>query len=297
MRKLARIETKELEQVLRSKSVKGLSLDNASTQKASSKTKMENSDSSSDDVAEERDEKGSSDSEMGDIPQHISLAKPNDSHEIDKANRTVFLGNVSTQAITSKSAKKTLLKHLSSFIPSLSDHDPPHKIESIRFRSTPYTSSLPKKAAYAKKEIMDATAKSTNAYAVFTTQEAAREAIKRLNGTVILDRHLRVDGIAHPSEIDNRRCVFVGNLGFVDDDSLIREAEDTNSKRKKKAQQGDVEEGLWRQFNKAGQVESVRVIRDQKTRVGKGIAYVQFKVCSMILSFRNQTNEFRTRMQ
>jgi len=220
-------------------------------------------------------------------PQHESLA-PNTSSEatsLEQAARTVFLGNVSSSAITSKSAKKTLMTHLSSFLATLpttaATNDTPHKLESLRFRSIAFSSNVPKKAAFARKDIMDSTTKSTNAYAVYSTKTASREAALRLNGTVVLDRHLRVDEVAHPSQTDHRRCVFVGNLGYVDDtramDAGMAEA-DGQKRKPKKGPPGDVEEGLWREFGKAGKVESVRVVRDAKTRVGKGFAYVQFEV-------------------
>ena len=218
------------------------------------------------------------------IPQHESLGSSKDTIDLEKASRTVFLANVSTLAIKSKASKRLLLDHLASFFPSLPAHKPVHKVESIRFRSTAFaTSYVPKKAAFAKKELMDSTTKSTNAYAVYSTALAAREATKCLNGTTVLDRHLRVDGVAHPAKTDHRRCVFVGNLGFVDDESTIRAAEDedSNKKPRKAKEPGDIEEGLWRQFSKAGTVESVRVVRDKTTRVGKGIAYVQFQVSFM----------------
>lgn len=218
-----------------------------------------------------------------DVPMHESLATSNDAAELEKAARTVFLANVSTLAISSKSAKKTLMAHLASFfpdIPAAMEGKPDHSVESIRFRSTAYSASLPKKAAFAKKELMPSTTKSTNAYAVYSTAFAAREAVKRLNATTILDRHLRVDGVAHPAKVDHRRCVFVGNLGFVDDESMVDQGGENERKRSKVP--SDVEEGLWRQFGKAGKVESVRVIRDEKTRVGKGFAYVQFEVSLLL---------------
>lgn len=217
-----------------------------------------------------------SESETYEIPKHeTQVDAKKDDDELEKAGRTVFLGNVSSEAITSKAAKKTLLRHLGSFFDDLADHNPPHKVESFRFRSTAFASALPKKAAFSKKEILDATTKSTNAYAVYSNKIAAREAVKQLNGTVVLNRHLRVDSVAHPAKVDNRRCVFVGNLGFVDDESTLAPAEEGQKKKNKPP--GDVEEGLWVQFSKAGKVESVRVVRDSKTRVGKGIAYVQFE--------------------
>ncbi|KAL8730616.1 MAG: hypothetical protein Q9166_003929 [cf. Caloplaca sp. 2 TL-2023] len=215
-----------------------------------------------------------------DVPQHESLALSREKVELEKSARTIFLANVSTSSITSKTAKKTLLDHLISFFHLLPVSDKAHKVESLRFRSTPFVSGVgPKKAAYAKKELMDMTTRSTNAYVVYTTQLAAREAVKRLNGTTILDRHLLVDSVAHPRKTDHRRCVFVGNLGFVDDDSQINaaKAEPQDQKPRKKREPSDIEEGLWRQFSEVGSVESVRVVRDANTRVGKGFAYVQFE--------------------
>jgi len=214
-----------------------------------------------------------------DIPQHETLAPDKDAIELEKSSRTVFLANVSTAAITDKKAKKTLLDHMASFLDSLSVQEgkKKHKVESIRFRSTAYAGTgLPKKAAFATKNLMEATTKSTNAYVVYSTAFAAREAVKILNGTMVLDRHLKVDGVSHPAKTDHRRCVFVGNLGFVDDESMTDQGGENERKRSKIP--SDVEEGLWRQFSKAGTVESVRVVRDEKTRVGKGFAYVQFQV-------------------
>lgn len=217
-------------------------------------------------------------------PVHESL-RPEVDTDLLKSQRTVFLGNVSSLAITSKTAEKTLKNHMSSFFEKLdppSKDQPAHKIESLRFRSTAFASALPKKAAFAKKEIMEATTKSTNVYVVYSSQQLAREAARRLNGTVVLDRHLRVDEVAHPAKVDHKRCIFVGNLGFVDDESNIDKAneEEGFGRRNGKKVPSDVEEGLWRTFGNCGTVESVRVVRDSKTRVGKGFAYVQFTVGS-----------------
>ncbi|KAL1302491.1 hypothetical protein AAFC00_002881 [Neodothiora populina] len=213
-------------------------------------------------------------------PVHESLL-PDMNTDLAKSQRTVFLGNVSSEAITSKTAEKTLRRHLSSFFSALdapAKDQPAHSIESIRFRSTAFASAIPKKAAFAKKELMEATTKSTNAYLVYSSAVLAREAARRLNGSVVLDRHLRVDEVAHPAKVDHKRCIFVGNLGFVDDESNIDKANEEQGiqKRQGKKTPSDVEEGLWRTFATCGTVESVRVVRDSKTRVGKGFAYVQF---------------------
>jgi len=275
MRKVAREEEKEEEQRQKKRKTK------KAAEEAEDESSEEDDDEKSSDEAEA--EKSGSDSEEADeaekafaIPKHESLMEKTDESaaEIEKAARTVFLGNVSTDCINSKSAEKTLKKHLESFIPDLADNKPAHKIESIRFRSTAFGSSLPKRAAFAKKDIMDATTKSTNAYAVYSTKIAANNAVRRLNGSVLLNRHLHVDSVAHPAKIDHRRCVFVGNLPFVDDESQTPVPEGEKPKKKRPA--SDIEEGLWVHLAKCGTIESVRVVRDAKTRVGKGFAYVQF---------------------
>lgn len=274
MSRLAREEERDAERMAAERAAK--------RQKADLEKVAEEADDQSD--KEEDDEDNGNkmevdDDEISPPPMHETQQQADD--DLAKANRTVFLGNVSTAAITSKSSRKVFEKHLKSFftdLPAPKDGIK-HKLESIRFRSTPYTSAMPRKASYAKKEVMDATTKSSNAYAVYSSAALAREAAKRLNGTVVLDRHLRVDEVAHPSKIDHHRCIFVGNLGFVDDESNIQDAneEDGREKRKRGKEPADVEEGLWRTFMKCGAVESVRVIRDSTTRVGKGIAYVQFE--------------------
>lgn len=171
--------------------------------------------------AEDKAGKEGDDSSDDEMPVHESLKKTDSTPatELEKANRTVFLSNVAVDAITSSKSKKILLNHLASVLDKKAD--PPQKVESIRFRSTAFTSAaIPKRAAYIKKEVLDATTKSTNAYAVYSTTTAARLAITQLNGTMILDRHIRVDSVAHPAPVDHRRCVFVGNLGFVDDETV-----------------------------------------------------------------------------
>ncbi|KPM40948.1 Nucleolar protein 12 [Neonectria ditissima] len=222
------------------------------------------------------DDEDSNDDEESKVPVHESLAKDADTSDIEKAARTVFLANVSTEAISSKADKKTLMAHLASVLDK--DASPPQSIESIRFRSVAFGGgSLPKRAAYITKTLMEATTKSANAYVVYSTTVAARTAATKLNGTEVLGRHIRVDSVAHPSPTDHRRCVFVGNLGFVDDETVInRNADGETTEKKRNKVPSDIEEGLWRTFGKVGKVESVRVIRDPKTRVGKGFAYVQF---------------------
>lgn len=238
-----------------------------------------------------KEEDNDEDEEMddGEVPVHESLAKGAKSEEADKAGRTVFIANVSTDAISSKSAKRTLMNHLSEALEK--DEYPAQKVESIRFRSVAFsTASMPKRAAYITKSLMDATTKSTNAYVVLSTDAAARRLVSKLNGTEVLGRHIRVDSVAHPSPTDHRRCIFVGNLGFVDDETIVKKNSEGEEERKKRNKvPSDIEEGLWRTFLKHGKVENVRVVRDPKTRVGKGFAYVQFYVRTTITTFLTLT--------
>ncbi|KAE8351225.1 hypothetical protein BDV28DRAFT_137591 [Aspergillus coremiiformis] len=275
MRRMAKEEQKE-EQKRRAEKAARQNAEGEQPDEATSADKSEDED--------EQDESSEQDEEVT-IPKHESQTGEAQSSEIDQSNRTVFLSNVSSEAIKSRSAKKTLMKHLESFLSTLPESTGPHKLESIRFRSTAFASGgkVPKRAAFAKRDVLDETTPSTNAYAVFSTVQATRKAPAALNGTVVLDRHLRVDSVAHPAPVDNKRCIFVGNLNFVGQESNP----DDEEKQKKKKTPADVEEGLWRTFNahtsgpkdqpsRRGNVESVRVVRDSITRVSKGFAYVQF---------------------
>ncbi|RAL07437.1 rRNA-processing protein NOP12 [Aspergillus homomorphus CBS 101889] len=282
MRRIEKEQQKE-ESKRREEKAKRQKVEEGENDKDHTDESNDGSDSDEEKGAEEEQEEEEEEGETA-MPMHESQTRDAENAELDKSNRTVFLGNVSNEAIKSKSAKKTLLKHLGSFLDSLPESTGPHEVESIRFRSTAFASGgkVPKRAAFANKEVLDDTTPCTNAYAVYSTVQAARKAPTALNGTVVLDRHLRVDSVAHPAKIDNKRCVFVGNLDFIDN-----EVKPDDDKRKKKRAPADVEEGLWRVFNAhtggskkdgsgKGSVESVRVVRDSATRVGKGFAYVQF---------------------
>ncbi|KAF3169121.1 Nucleolar protein 12 [Orbilia oligospora] len=161
--------------------------------------------------------------------------------ELEKANCTVFVGNLPSSIISDKAQYKTLQS-------AFKAHG---VVSSIRFRSIAFSDQIPRKAAFITKALhVDQT--NVNAYIVFKTPEAARSSLQ-LNGTVVLNHHIRVDSVAHPAKNDSRKCVFVGNLDF--------EA---------------AEESLWKHFSTCGKVENVRLVRDAKTNVGKGFAYVQF---------------------
>ena len=165
--------------------------------------------------------------------------------ELEKAEKTVFVGNVPVEVVNSK----TVYKQFKSYFSLVGS------IKSIRFRSISFDEALPRKIAFVQKKFHNSRA-NLNAYIVYTTKEASLKASDKFNGKVFQDFHLRVDHITHPSPKNNKKTIFVGNLDFEES-----------------------EETLWRYFNTKvnNDVESVRIVRDAKTNLGKGFALIQFK--------------------
>ncbi|ODQ77849.1 hypothetical protein BABINDRAFT_9832 [Babjeviella inositovora NRRL Y-12698] len=162
--------------------------------------------------------------------------------ELTKAEATVFVGNVSSTVITNKATYKLFKAKFAEF----------GAVKSIRFRSISFEDALPRKVAFVQQKF-HSTRDTVNAYVVYEKKEFSIKAVA-LNGTVFQENHLRVDHVAHPASQDNKRSIFVGNLDFE-----------------------EKEESLWRYFEEVSEVEYVRIVRDSKTNVGKGFAYVQFK--------------------
>ncbi|KAI7875173.1 RNA-binding domain-containing protein [Lichtheimia hyalospora FSU 10163] len=161
--------------------------------------------------------------------------------EKEKNERTIFIGNVPVACCEEKSKSKALKRTFATY----------GAIESMRFRSTAFSETLPRKAAFITKKFHDQRSV-TNAYIVYKSKESADKALA-MNGQVFMEKHLRVDNAANPKPHDRKRSVFVGSLPF--------DAE---------------EEELWEFFADCGAIDNVRLIRDKKTNIGKGIGYVQF---------------------
>lgn len=193
------------------------------------------------------------DSSSSDEEEEVKPTKKNSSaksidlkeEELNKAEKTVFVGNVSNNVVTSKQTYKQFKKLFSSI----------GKVSSIRFRSIAFDDAVPRKVAFAKKSL-HSTRDTINAYVVFAEKEPSLKAASRLNATVFDHNHIRVDHVAHPAPKDNKKTIFVGNLDFE-----------------------EKEERLWRYFNSKtnDDVEAVRIVRDAKTNLGKGFALIQFK--------------------
>nr|XP_012139182.1 PREDICTED: nucleolar protein 12-like [Megachile rotundata]XP_012139184.1 PREDICTED: nucleolar protein 12-like [Megachile rotundata] len=194
-----------------------------------------------DDISDEdeEDEAGEGNSTFENSYQDKSNKDSDSSFEnMKNDNKTIFVGNLPKE-VTNKDLQK-LFKQFG-------------KIDSIRIRGiVPKDVNMPKKVAKITKNVHPKL-KSVYAYIRFTTEESAAAAVA-LNGTLFEGNHLRVD-LASKSEkkYDGKKSVFLGNLAFKIDENTIR-----------------------KHFEKCGEIESVRVIKDNKTGIGKGFGYVNF---------------------
>ncbi|KIK62418.1 hypothetical protein GYMLUDRAFT_58188 [Collybiopsis luxurians FD-317 M1] len=139
---------------------------------------------------------------------------------------------------------------------------------------------------------------------VMDPYEAANFARERCDGSEFMERTLRVDVVAHNvdvsavegqgrvirtgSDVDPKRCVFVGNLDFESKEEDVRaffEGVISTEKGPRVARENepDDDEGEEEEDEtsvgvplKKGWVTRVRIIRDKDTQMGKGFAYVQF---------------------
>ncbi|KAF9583372.1 Nucleolar protein 12 [Lunasporangiospora selenospora] len=160
----------------------------------------------------------------------------------ERLARTVFVGNLAVASM----AKAEFRKLKSAF----SEFGP---IESIRFRSIAFTDLLPRKVAFITGKLHP-DRDIVNAYIVYKGKESVAKAVAGMNGVHFMNKHLRVDTVNGAKNHQPKKSVFVGNLSF--------EAH---------------EEELWEFFKDSGDIENVRIIRDSKTNLGKGFAYVQFQ--------------------
>lgn len=163
-------------------------------------------------------------------------------HETEE--RTVFVGNLNCEC-----KKEELLRIFKSY----------GKIESVRFRNVvPEDLTKPKKFAFITKQ-QHPNKKTINAFVRFGSIDAATQAANEVNGMEYKSLHLRVD-IANKSKVhDNRRSLFLGGLAF-----------DIN------------DEEVYEHFQSCGPIDYVRIIRDNKTGIGKGFGYVQFKTSDTV---------------
>jgi len=171
--------------------------------------------------------------------------KPKIEESPERLERTLFVGNVALTV-----TKKTLRKIFNKF----------GELDSLRFRSfIGVDAKTPRKVALIKKTF-HAECKSMNAYIVYKDKDSVGKALQ-CNGTVLEGLHLRVDRATTDKKTHKtKQSVFVGNLPF-----------------------NVTDEALHGHFAKCGDIESVRVIRDKQSGMGKGFGYVTFKNADAIV--------------
>lgn len=155
-----------------------------------------------------------------------------------KDSRTVFVGNLPLSF-----DKKQLMKIFRSC----------GKIENVRFRCPPPADLKLPKRAIAITKTFHKDRHNIISYVCFEDEESARRALL-LNGQDIDGYHIRVDISNNAKRHDDANTVFIGNMTY------------------------DITENeVWNHFEDCGEIENVRIIRDNKTGTGKGIGYIQFK--------------------
>ena len=194
-----------------------------------------------DDISDEDEEEGEADnSTLDNSYQSNSSKDANSSYEKSKAdNNTIFVGNLPKE-VTDKQLKKLFKKF--------------GNIDAIRIRGiVPDSPQTPKKVAAITKKFHPKL-QTVYAYVRFVSEESAKAALA-LNGTLFEGNHLRVD-VANKTEkkYDAKKSVFLGNLPFKINHETVR-----------------------KHFESCGEIESVHVVRDNATGIGKGIGYVNFK--------------------
>ena len=207
------------------------------------------------------DDDGDGDSDDSDSDEKAPKATPrgsgyrdrDDAAEAEELARTVFVGNVPVNA-KPKKLKATFSAH--------------GRVVSVRMRNVPVEAdgNEPRKVKVLKKRL-NAERGNATAFVVFAEASSAKKACEALNMKEFEGRHIRVDLAGKPSIVqsevvyDHARSVFLGHLPFtVDDEDVIR----LFNKNKE-----------YPELRKS--VEAVRVVRDRKTTLGKGIGFVLFK--------------------
>jgi len=151
--------------------------------------------------------------------------------------RTVFVGNLPS------SMKKKTLKQLFSKVGT---------VETVRFRGAARPDlKTTKKVAVITNKFHDER-HNINGYVRMSTVEEA-EAACELNNTQVEGLTIRVDMALKGKNHDNKKAVFLGNLDFKTEEEDVRKL-----------------------FSKCGEVENVRLVRDNTTGIGKGFGYVNF---------------------
>ena len=181
------------------------------------------------------------------IEDHPDYRKLSPSVQLEVNKRTLFVGNL---PISFK--KKHLRKKFDEF----------GKIETIRFRSVAISDLKLGKKACLKSNKVNENASNKNAYIVFKDAECLGGALSQ-NNSVIDGHTLRVDKVVKSKDEakdDTTNSIFIGNIAFTATEDQVRSA-----------------------LAQCGDIEYVRLLRDPKTNIGKGIGYVKFEDSSGVM--------------
>ncbi|XP_042189647.1 RNA-binding protein 34 [Callorhinchus milii] len=157
-----------------------------------------------------------------------------------KNKRTLFVGN-----LPSDCTKQMLVSLFKEF----------GAIESVRFRSLARVEpSISRKLATIQRNVHPKR-RNLNAYVVFKVEDDAVKAVKRNGHEIKKGFHIRVD-LASKSNVHNHgKSIFIGNLSYEIEEDEVRQ-----------------------HFSDCGPIESVRIVRDRESGMGKGFGYVLFQV-------------------
>lgn len=138
---------------------------------------------------------------------------------------------------------------------------------------------------------------------VMDPYEAAKAAVEKCDGTVFMERMIRVDVVGREavekgkeSVGDPKLAVFVGNLDFASKEEDLRAFfEGVVSAERGPPPLKEDEEGVKKPNN---WVTRVRIVRDKETQLGKGFAYIQFadrECVDEVLALEEQKLKFAKR--
>ncbi|XP_045459989.1 RNA-binding protein 34 [Harmonia axyridis] len=169
--------------------------------------------------------------------KELKVKKEELNNNPEEWTRTIFVGNVPLTATKIK-FKKFFNKY--------------GKVESVRFRCPPVKNINSSKKVTVIKGEYHPERSSWISYVKFQTEEDAKKALEA-NGEIYKDHHLRVSICKSDEKHDESKAIFIGNLTPNTEDDQ-----------------------LWQTFQSCGNIESVRIVRDSNTGMGKGFAYINF---------------------
>ncbi|XP_078397825.1 RNA-binding protein 34 isoform X2 [Cetorhinus maximus] len=192
------------------------------------------------------------------IDPDVKKSTANPALERTKKNRTLFVGN-----LPSEYSKQMITAIFKEFGP----------IESVRFRSVARAEpNISRKLATIQRKIHPRR-NNMNAYVVFEQVNDAVRALTRNGCEIQTGFHIRVDLASRSNFHDQRKSIFLGNLSYEIGEDEVRD-----------------------HFSECGEIESVRIVRDRESGMGKGFGYVLFQsVDAVTLALQLNKSELKGR--